>query len=547
MSYRSRTMLLLALVAVTASLASGWLASRFAADRVRDVLVADRGQQREIVDTVREYGLVHGTWDGVDDAVAGASASTGQRIRLEDLSGRLLADSDLLSGAAERGLVGDPVTLRVEPPLRLGGTGPERIQQALGAYYAYRGGIPYAACLTRQGVGVRLSRDDSGIPSYVPVGATAGITSRCAGEVPVAQVQGDVLTLNSEFARCPSSQVELEACLATMLDGALARVAPAPLRLYVGAVSERPVALPVGQIAGAVILVAALVLLAGSLLARRVVGPVEALAAAATRLGRLPATPAGSDTRDELVRLDRAFSAMSQSLADAELRQRQLLADISHELRTPLANIRGHLEAVGDGLLALDDEVMASMLEEVEHQGSILDDLRDLTAATDGALRHELQAVDVTRTLEAVASAHAGRAQACGVSVTVTSPDALPTLWADPGRLRQVLSNYLSNAIRAAAAGGGHVLVQAEHRGDEVELRVVDDGPGVAEADLAHVFERFWRADPARQRSTGGSGLGLAVAKAIVEAHGGTVGVRRGDRGAVFVARIPYAAPPGGS
>jgi two-component system sensor histidine kinase BaeS len=234
---------------------------------------------------------------------------------------------------------------------------------------------------------------------------------------------------------------------------------------------------------------------------------------------------------------------MADSLQAGEERQRRLIGDIAHELRTPLANLRGYLEALRDDVVEPTPELLASLHEEALLQQRIVDDLQDLALAEAGALTYHPTEVDLRELLETGRTAHRAQADAAGVTLELDAP--VPVfVTADPDRLRQVVGNLVGNAVRATAAGGSVTLALTPRR----ELAVVevrDTGKGIAAQDLPHLFDRFWRADASRGRATGGSGLGLSIARQIVTDHRGTIEVRSTvGVGTTFTVVLPMA--PGG-
>ncbi len=239
-----------------------------------------------------------------------------------------------------------------------------------------------------------------------------------------------------------------------------------------------------------------------------------------------------------------SFNAMAEAVQRSEDRQRRLVADVAHEMRTPLSNLRGYLEGLSDGVVEPTRELFASLHEETMLQRRILDDLQVLALAEAGDLRYNRAPVDLADLVEAGATVHRAVAVEAGIALTVDVP---APVWvrADPDRLRQVLGNLLTNAIRYTDAGG-HVLVRVRELDGEAVLTVRDTGVGMTPADLARVFDRFWRADPARQRATGGTGLGMTIAQRIVRDHQGRIEVtsRPGD-GTTFTVHLPLTERPG--
>jgi len=274
---------------------------------------------------------------------------------------------------------------------------------------------------------------------------------------------------------------------------------------------------------GAVVGSGILAILATALFARRILSPVEALTAAARRMERGDlAARVPEASRDELGALARAFNSMAESLERTEELRRKLVADVAHELRTPLTNIRCELEAIADGLTKPDAPALKSLLEEALLLQRLVDDLQDLALAEAGQLRLHAEAVVLGDEVQRALGLHAARAAATGVTLSTAIPPALPGARADRVRLAQVLRNLLENAVTHTPRGG-HVIVSARVEGTDVAVTVRDDGTGIAPEHLPHVFDRFYRADPSRARTTGGAGLGLAIVKQLVEAQGGRV------------------------
>ncbi|MCQ3979534.1 MAG: two-component sensor histidine kinase [Anaerolineae bacterium] len=281
----------------------------------------------------------------------------------------------------------------------------------------------------------------------------------------------------------------------------------------------------------------------GSLLFFQITAPVRRLtqaaeAIAAGDLSRRVSVRSG----DEIGRLAQAFNTMTDSLDRAETLRRQMVADIAHELRTPLSLVQGNLEAILDGLYALNLENVASVHEETLVLTRLVNDLRDLALAEAGQIHLQRETVDLADL--AGRAVEGFRAQAVEQEVTLVaelSPD-LPLISGDKQRLSQVLLNLLSNALRHTPPGGRIVIsVRPEPAG--LLVSVADTGRGIPPEDLPHVFERFYRADKSRARSSGGSGLGLAIARQIVEAHGGRIWVESWvGVGSTFSVALP--SPP---
>lgn len=226
---------------------------------------------------------------------------------------------------------------------------------------------------------------------------------------------------------------------------------------------------------------------------------------------------------------------MAESLQRSKRQQHNMIADIAHELRTPIANIRGYLEAVQDGVLPADDELFRSLHEEALLQQRLIADLQELALAESGDLVYYPSRVDLAELLHSARNAHAA---ATGVRIDVDAPQPV-LVTVDPDRFRQVIGNLLTNAVRATQPGGS-VVLSTHTYGDEAVITVADTGTGISAQDLPHVFDRFWRADAARRRGTGGRGLGLAITKEIVTAHGGTITAASTEGvGSTFTVRLP--------
>jgi signal transduction histidine kinase len=285
------------------------------------------------------------------------------------------------------------------------------------------------------------------------------------------------------------------------------------------------------------------ILAATLLVTRKVVGPIEALTDATRRMERgdlsqrVEAPPGG-----EVGDLAHAFNAMADALERAEAARRAMVSDVAHELRTPLTNIRGHIEAMQDGLMRPDAETLASLHEEAMLLGRLVDDLRDLALADAGRLSLEREPVDVGPALERAAAAASARAAAAGVAVEAERPPVALRADADPVRLTQILRNLVDNAIAHTPEGGRVTIRAGRAASGAVEIAVTDTGEGIAPEHLPYVFDRFYRTDGSRTRATGGAGLGLAIVKQFAEAHGGAVRVEsRPGRGATFTVTLPAA------
>jgi signal transduction histidine kinase len=267
------------------------------------------------------------------------------------------------------------------------------------------------------------------------------------------------------------------------------------------------------------------------LVSYRVVGPVRTLAAASRRIaaGAYGARVAAEGT-DEIALLAGAFNELAQSLEAAERRRSELLANVAHELRTPLATVQGYVEGVADGVIAPSEQTWAGVKDELQRLNRLADDLQAVSRAEERQLDLHPVPVPPGELVAAAIQAAAPAFAAQGVELTSDAAVSVPPIAVDRDRFGEVLANLLENALRHTPPGG-HVAISASAHGNGVEITIADDGEGIAAEHLPHVFERFYRADPSRRRSGAGSGIGLTIARAIVEAPGGTLRAESEGRG----------------
>ncbi len=295
--------------------------------------------------------------------------------------------------------------------------------------------------------------------------------------------------------------------------------------------------------AAGVVLAAAL--LVSALLSRQLVAPLQQLTAASQAMARGDLSQrVAVRSGDEIGELGQAFNQMAHALQAAEAQRQQMTADIAHELRNPLSVIRGNLEALLDGIYPADSEHLSPIYEETLLLQRLVQDLRLLSLADAGQLHLVYGDTDIGTLLRAAADSVQVLADDKGVAVQVRVSDESLILCADADRLRQVIGNLLSNALRHTPAGG-MVTLEARRVDGMVHIVLADTGPGIAPADLPHIFDRFYRGDIARDRGTGGSGLGLSIARALVQAHGGDINVvSELGQGARFIVSLPGKALP---
>jgi two-component system sensor histidine kinase BaeS len=293
------------------------------------------------------------------------------------------------------------------------------------------------------------------------------------------------------------------------------------------------------QIAGVAVVLAALVAL---ILARIVLAPVKRLMNATHRLAGGDYTtrvPAGR--RDELGRLAGDFNVLADSLQKAERSRRDFIADISHELRTPLAVLRGELEAIEDGVHVFNRDSLTSLQTEVNMLNKLIEDLYELSLSDVGALSYRKTPTHVGQLARASIEAmrESFKAKRIALELTCTPEIADTTFAVDPARFVQLLKNLLLNSLRYTDPDG-QVHVALSQSASGWQLDVQDSLPGVPEAALDHLFDRFYRVDESRSRQNGGAGLGLSLCHAIVTAHGGTIGATASPLGGVWItARFP--------
>lgn len=303
--------------------------------------------------------------------------------------------------------------------------------------------------------------------------------------------------------------------------------------------SANAIAIGVGLAAA---LVAALAV--SAFVARRIARPVRQLATAAAGIaeGRYDVRVAAPGMGSDFDTVAFSFNAMAARLAEVEATRRRLLADLGHELRTPLATMEAYVEAAQDGVVVPDEDTWTVLAAQTARMRRLMEDI----AAVSRAEEHRLDLRPVRASpAELVATAvAAARPRYADKGVTLHDHVAAgaPDVAVDPQRLGQVLANLLDNALRHTPPGG-RVTVTADGVGTQARITVADTGEGVVAEHLPHLFERFYRADTARDRSHGGSGIGLAVAHAIVSAHGGRITAHSAGpgAGATFTVTLPAA------
>lgn len=295
-------------------------------------------------------------------------------------------------------------------------------------------------------------------------------------------------------------------------------------------------ALLIGALMG---LLAALLL--SFVLSRRIGGPLEQLTAAAKRMGEGDMSQSVRvEGNDEVAELARGFNAMAENLAKSQTLRRQLVADIAHELRTPLANIRGYLEAIEDGVVAADEQTLGTLRDESTRLNHLVEDLQDLAQADADALRLRREPSDIRELIDRAVSGLRTTASERCIGLTAHTEAELPCVSVDRQRVTQALVNLLTNALAHTPPGGKVTVSATRPEPRSITVRVTDTGSGISPDDLPHIFERFYRADRSRARTTGGSGLGLTIARQLIESHGGTVSATSAlGSGSTFTITLP--------
>ena len=259
------------------------------------------------------------------------------------------------------------------------------------------------------------------------------------------------------------------------------------------------------------------------LLSRRMLRSVRSLTTAARTLGGGDlSTRAEVRGNDEIAELGHTFNAMADALEDSERQRRTMVSDVAHELRTPLANIQGHIEAMQDGLMQPDPKNLDTVHQQTLHLNHLISDLRLLAQTEARELPLSLEPTSIAEIVNEVSESFRPRAETASIRLSAEIDDGLPTLMLDRLRIRQVLGNLVDNALRHTPPDGT-VTLSAQPRGDRVRIAVSDTGPGIPPDSLPHVFDRLYRVDSSRDRTSGGSGLGLTIARQLVEAHGGAI------------------------
>lgn len=282
--------------------------------------------------------------------------------------------------------------------------------------------------------------------------------------------------------------------------------------------------------------IVALAALLSLLMARRLVRPLNELTQATHQLaaGRFAArVPVGS--HDELGQLAMDFNSLAVSLEQSEQSRRQWVADISHELRTPIAILQGEIEALQDGIRRPNEETIKSLHHEVLRLGRLVDDLYQLSLSDVGALTYRKTDLDLVELLMETMAVYKPQYVAKDIRIeTDISGKDEATVFGDQERLCQLFSNLLDNSLKYTDAGGSVRIALQQHE-NSVTVDFADSAPGVPRSELGRLFDRLYRVESSRNRSTGGAGLGLAICRNIVEAHGGEITAQPSTMGGLLI------------
>jgi len=298
--------------------------------------------------------------------------------------------------------------------------------------------------------------------------------------------------------------------------------------------------------------VAALVaaVLASFLISRQVVEPVQRMMAISHRIAegeyeeRLKLSGnVQSNQLDELDQLALTFNQMADKLEKTETLRRQLIGDVTHELRTPLAAIKGYMEGLIDGVLPATPETYQQVHTEADRLQRLVNDLQELSRVEAGAFQLKLEPVSPANLIETIVSHLNRQFEEKGIHLEKKLDVGLPNVSVDKDRILQVLTNLIGNALQYTP-GGGSVAITATRVKSEILFSITDTGIGISPDHLPLIFNRFYRTDKSRARASGGSGIGLTIAQALIKAHHGRIWAESAGegKGSTFYFTLPVAA-----
>lgn len=534
LSFRARVFMLVVVVVVATAAATAWLTVRQAVEQAQESAALARQELDHVVNEITRFGLLRGSWQDVAGLVSGLARSMDQRVRVVDDKGATIADSAPSSAQVS---VWQTIPIDTRPLIRLSNTEPASMpDEAATILVKYQANLEQGRCWEKLGIPVVLTTLNNGLRGFErPKTAEGGECEKLPLKPGESEYKAAKMRLYQACAPEPQ-KLCVQQKLAKELEGST----PPPVQVLIGTV-DQPQRTEI-ELAPALIaagLVALIALVSSLLISRRVLRPIASLAAAARRVGDGDLTERVPERgHDELAQLSGSFNRMADSLQRSREQQHNMISDIAHELRTPLANVRNYVEALDDGVFEPGPDLYQSLREEVLLQQRLVDDLQDLALAESGSLELHFSQVDLIELANACRAAHASAAMVRGVRIEVTGLVPVFTT-ADPVRLRQVIGNLLANALHATPRGG-QISLRVHAENDWAVVEVADTGHGIAPAHASRVFDRFWRADAARSRDTGGRGLGLAIARELVTAQGGVIElVETSTQGTVFAIRLP--------
>jgi len=273
-------------------------------------------------------------------------------------------------------------------------------------------------------------------------------------------------------------------------------------------------------------------LLVSLFLSRRIVAPVQSLTGASQRIAEgYYGERVQVNGSDEIAQLAMRFNQMAAQLEQVESMRRQLIGDVTHELRTPLTSIKGYMEGLVDGVLPSIPETFNQIHYEADRLSRLVDDLQELSRVEAKAYSLDVRPVAVSNLVQTTVKRLSPQARAKRIALRSDLPADLPPIQADEDRINQVLLNLVANAIQYTPEGGNVTIFAARHV-DEVHISVSDTGIGIPSEHIQNLFTRFYRVDKSRSRNAGGgSGIGLTIAKHLVEAQGGRIWVESKGEG----------------
>jgi signal transduction histidine kinase len=297
----------------------------------------------------------------------------------------------------------------------------------------------------------------------------------------------------------------------------------------------------IGQyfIVGGIVSIAVAIILS-YILSRRVLSPVKELTGAARKLGKGDLSQrVRVNEQSEFGELAETFNSMAANLEKAEELRKNMVADIAHELRTPLTNIKGYLEAVLDGVVQPSESTIRNLDEEATLLARLVSDLQELSLAEAGELKLQMQPADIGQIIGNTCELMQTKAVQKKITLRCEIDNNLPVIPADPQRIGQVLRNLITNALTATPHSGS-VSITAGQKDGFIEVSIADSGEGISPENLERIFERFYRVDKSRARATGGTGLGLTIARRLIEAHHGTMRAEsEPGKGSRFIFTLP--------